>query len=108
MLTDVILLFEIEGTEEVLGYPMGFTTDMPAVSEDLHITIGDIELEIDDLSYDIPTRKQVIEATITCIDEEDARDVRDEIEVILRDAGIAVFDVELGEIECGCDECSGD
>lgn len=84
-------MFRIYGTDEALGDLIGFNADMPSFNENAHILIGDIELEVEDISYEILMKKQIIEATITCLSEEDARTVREEVEQSLSNAGYNIF-----------------
>lgn len=94
MLTDIVLKFLLKGTEELSGDMIGFTTDMPSFYSDIHLMIGNIELDVEGVSYDIISRRQIIEAVVSCLDDEDARELRDDITGSLMDANFSVFDIE--------------
>ncbi|OPY28424.1 MAG: hypothetical protein A4E28_01547 [Methanocella sp. PtaU1.Bin125] len=97
MLTDIVLKFQIADTGEIFGELMGFTTDMDAFPDDVRLTIGHIEIEVNEVFYDVCTRRQVIDGTITCIDDEDAREVKEEVVAKLTGANYTIYDIGMNE-----------
>jgi hypothetical protein len=97
MLTDIILKFELDEEEEYPVDHVGFTTEMDYFPDDVILTIGDIELEIEQVSYDVLSRRQTIESVILCSDEEEAKSIRDEVIESLLTANYSVFDIEYEE-----------
>lgn len=107
MLTDIVLKFQIADTGEIFGELMGFTTDMDAFPDDVRLTVGHIEIEVNEVFYDVCTRRQVIDGTITCIDDEDAREVKEEVVGKLTAANYTIYDIGLNEDLDSSDSMSG-
>jgi hypothetical protein len=93
MLTDIVLKFQIADTGEIFGDLMGFTTEIDAFPGDVRLSIGHIEIEVNEVFYDVCSRRQVIDGTITCIDDEDAREVKDEVVSRLTGANYTIYDI---------------
>ncbi len=107
MLTDIVLKFQIADTGELFGDLMGFTTDMDAFPDDVRLTIGHIEIEVNEVFYDVCTRRQVIDGTITCIDDEDARGVKEEVVGKLTGANYTIYDIGMNEDMDASDSAPG-
>lgn len=97
MLTDIVLKFQIADTSEIFGDLMGFTTDMDAFPGNVRLSIGHIEIEVNEIYYDVCNRRQVIDGTITCIDDEDAREVKDEVVSKLTGANYTIYDIGVND-----------
>ncbi|HEY3273030.1 MAG TPA: hypothetical protein VGJ92_04665 [Methanocella sp.] len=97
MLTDIVLKFQIADTGEIFGDLMGFTTDMAAFPGSVRLSIGQIEIEVNEVFYDVCNRRQVIDGTITCIDDEDAREVKDEVVKRLTTANYTIYDIGVND-----------
>jgi hypothetical protein len=97
MLTDIVLKFQIADTGEIFGDLMGFTTDMDAFPGNVRLSIGQIEIEVNEIFYDVCNRRQVIDGTITCIDDEDAREVKDEVVKRLTAANYTIYDIGVND-----------
>jgi hypothetical protein len=97
MLTDIVLKFQIADTGEIFGDLMGFTTEIDSFPDNVRLSIGHIEIEVNEVFYDICTRRQVIDGTITCIDDEDAREVRDEVISKLTGSNYTIYDIGMNE-----------
>jgi hypothetical protein len=97
MLTDIVLKFQIADTGEIFGDLMGFTTDMDAFPGSVRLSIGQIEIEVNEVFYDVCNRRQVIDGTITCIDDEDAREVKGEVVKRLTSANYTIYDIGVNE-----------
>jgi hypothetical protein len=93
MLTDIVLKFQIADTGEIFGDLMGFTTDMDAFPGNVRLSIGHIEIEVNEIFYDVCNRRQVIDGTITCIGDEDAREVKEEVISRLTGANYTIYDI---------------
>lgn len=99
MLTDLVLKFQIADTGEIFGDLMGFTTDMDSFYRDVRLSIGHIEIEVNAVFYDVCNRRQVIDGTITCIDDEDAREVKEEVVSKLTGANYTIYDIGVNEAD---------
>jgi hypothetical protein len=97
MLTDIVLKFQIADTGEIFGDLMGFTTDMDAFPGNVRLSIGQIEIEVNEIFYDVCNRRQVIDGGITCIDDEDAREVKDEVVKRLTAANYTIYDIGVND-----------
>jgi len=97
MLSDIVLKYQIAGTGEIFGDLMGFTTDMESFCNNVRLSIGQIEIEVNEIYYDVCNRRQVIDGTITCIDEEDAREVREEVVSRLTGANYTIYDIGVSD-----------
>jgi hypothetical protein len=99
MLTDIVLKFQIAGTGEIFGDLMGFTTEMEAFHNGVRLSIGQIEIEVNEIYYDVCNRRQVIDGTITCIDDEDAREVREDVIGKLTTANYTIYDIGVNDMD---------
>lgn len=99
MLTDIVIKFQIAGTGEIIGDMMGFTTDMETFNTEVRLSIGQIEIEVNEIYYDVCNRRQVVDGTITCIDDEDAREVRMEVINKLSNANYTIYDIGVNDGE---------
>jgi hypothetical protein len=98
MLTDIVLKFQISDTGEIFGDLMGFTTEIDAFyRRDVRLSIGHIEIEVNEVFYDVCNRRQVIDGTITCIDDEDAREVKEEVVSKLTGANYTIYDIGVND-----------
>ena len=97
MLTDIVLKFQIAGTGEPFGDLMGFTTDLEAFHTEVRLSIGHIEIGVDEIYYDICNRRQVIDGSITCIDHEDAKRIREEVINRLNLANYTIYDISMND-----------
>lgn len=97
MLTDIVIKFQIAGTGEIIGDMMGFTTDMETFNTEVRLSIGQIEIEVNEIYYDVCNRRQVVDGTITCIDDEDAREVRMEVVNKLSNANYTIYDIGVND-----------
>jgi hypothetical protein len=97
MLTDIVLKFQIADTGEIFGDLMGFTTDMNAFPGNVRLSIGHIEIEVNEIFYDVCNRRQVIDGAITCIDDEDAREVKEEVIGRLTGANYTIYDIGVND-----------
>lgn len=97
MLTDIVLKFQITDTGEIFGDLMGFTTDMEAFQASVRLSIGHIEIEVNEVFYDVCNRRQVIDGTITCLDDVDAREVKEEVVSKLTAANFTIYDIGVNE-----------
>jgi|AGTN01.1.fsa_nt_gi hypothetical protein len=108
MLTDIMLKFQIADTGEIFGDLMGFTTEMDSFPSDVRLSIGHIEIEVNEVFYDVCSRRQVIDGTITCIDDEDAREVKEEVVDRLTSANYTIYDIgahdDADSIDVGLDD----
>lgn len=93
MLTDIVLKFQIADSGEIFGDLMGFTTDMEGFKDNVRLSIGHIEIEVNEVFFDLCNRRQVIDGTITCIDDEDAREVKEEVVSKLTGANYTIYDI---------------
>jgi hypothetical protein len=97
MLTDIVLKFQIADTGEILGNMMGFTTDMDGFYRDVRLAVGHVEIEVNQVYYDVCNRRQVIDGTITCIDDEDAREMKEAVVGRLTVANYTIYDVGVND-----------
>jgi hypothetical protein len=97
MLTDIVLKFQITDTGEIFGDLMGFTTDMDSFPGNVRLSIGQIEIGVNEVFYDVCNRRQVIDGTITCIDDEDAREMKDEVVKRLTAANFTIYDIGVND-----------
>jgi hypothetical protein len=107
MLTDIVLKFQIADTGEIFGDLMGFTTDMDAFPGNVRLSIGHIEIEVNEIFYDVCNRRQVIDGTITCIDDEDAREVKEEVVSKLTAANYTIYDIGVNDDSDASDAMPG-
>ena len=107
MLTDIVLKFQIAGTGEIFGDLMGFTTDMDSFPGNVRLSIGHIEIEVNEIYYDVCNRRQVIDGTITCIDDEDAREVKEEVVGKLNGANYTIYDIGVSDDTDASDAAPG-
>jgi hypothetical protein len=99
MLTDIVLKFQIAGTGEIFGDLMGFTTEMEAFHNGIRLWIGQIEIEVNEIYYDVCNRRHVIDGTITCIDDEDAGEVREGVISKLTTANYTIYDIGVNDMD---------
>ncbi len=108
MLTDIMLKFQIADTGEIFGDLMGFTTEMDSFPGDVRLSIGHIEIEVNEVFYDVCSRRQVIDGTITCIDDEDAREMKAEVVDRLTNANYTIYDIgahdDADAVDVGLDD----